>query len=143
MLSFIDAFFGYNQIIMNSSDQEKILFITDWGLYYYQVPFGLKNVSAMNQRLVNHLCEEQIGCNMEVYVENIVVKSREPEHHIANLHDAFHCLATIQNEAQLDKVHIQSGFEKIHGLQCLQTRDQGQSQKNKINNQHESTREPQ
>ena len=44
ILSFMDAFLGYNQIMIDPSDQEKTTFITEEGLYYYKVmPFGLKN----------------------------------------------------------------------------------------------------
>ena len=47
LLSFMDAFSGYNQIIMHHADQDKTSFITRQGLYYYKVmPFGLKNAGA-------------------------------------------------------------------------------------------------
>ena len=52
----MDAFSGYNQIKMAEEDQEKIAFITSQGLYCYKVmPFGLKNVGATYQRLVNKM----------------------------------------------------------------------------------------
>ena len=48
LLSFMDAFFGYNQILTHPEDQEKTSFITDRGLYCYKVmPFDLKNAKAM------------------------------------------------------------------------------------------------
>ena len=54
LLSFMDAYLGYNQILMNPPDQEHTAFTTDRGLYYYKVmPFGLKNAGATYQRLVN------------------------------------------------------------------------------------------
>ena len=56
LLSFMDAFSGYNQIRIDPSDQEKTLFVTGQGNYYYQVtPFGLKNAGATYQRLVNKM----------------------------------------------------------------------------------------
>ncbi|KAM3010872.1 hypothetical protein FF2_029640 [Malus domestica] len=67
LLSFMDAYSGYNQIFMNPPDQEHIAFTTDRGLYCYKVmPFGLKNAGATYQRLVNSMFAEQIGKNMEV-----------------------------------------------------------------------------
>ena len=56
LLSFMDAFSGYNQIKMDEADQEKTSFITSQGLFCYKVmPFGLKNAGATYQRLVNHM----------------------------------------------------------------------------------------
>ena len=56
LLTFMDAFSGYNQIRMNKKDQEKTAFVTSQGLYYYKVmPFGLKNVGATYQRLANKM----------------------------------------------------------------------------------------
>ena len=47
MLSFMDGFSGYNQIMMALEDMEKTSFITEWGTYCYRVmPFGLKNTGA-------------------------------------------------------------------------------------------------
>ena len=68
-LSFMDAFLRCNQIKMDEADQEKTSFITSQGLFCYKVmPFGLKNVGATYQRLVNHMFCSQIGRNVEVYV---------------------------------------------------------------------------
>ncbi|KAF5472171.1 hypothetical protein F2P56_008909 [Juglans regia] len=67
VLSFMDAYSGYNQIWMNKTDAEKITFIIDKGLYCYRVmPFGLKNAGATYQRLVNQMFKPQIGKTMEV-----------------------------------------------------------------------------
>ena len=56
LLSFIDAFSGYNPIKMDEANLEKTSFITSQGLFCYKVmPFGLKNVGATYQRLVNHM----------------------------------------------------------------------------------------
>ena len=50
MLSFMDGFSGYNQILMALDDMEKTTFITEWGTYCYKVMlFGLKNVEATYQ----------------------------------------------------------------------------------------------
>jgi hypothetical protein len=76
LLTFMDAFSGYNQIHMNEIDQEKTSFITDRGLYCYKMmPFGLKNAGATYQMLVNKMFRDQIGRNVEVYVDDMLVKS--------------------------------------------------------------------
>ena len=52
----MDAFSGYNQIQMHETDQEKTSFVTSQGLFYYKVmPFGLRNVGATYQRLMNKM----------------------------------------------------------------------------------------
>ena len=62
ILSFMDAFSGYNQISMDPDDQEKTSFVTGQGTYCYRVmPFGLKNAEATYQRLVNRMFQKQIG----------------------------------------------------------------------------------
>ena len=59
LLSFMDAFLGYNQISMDPSDQEKTSFVTSQGTYYYRVmTFELKNVGATYQRLVNRMFQK-------------------------------------------------------------------------------------
>ena len=56
LLSFMDAFSGYNQIRMHEDDQEKTSFVTSQGLFYYRVmPFGLKNAGTTYQRLMNRM----------------------------------------------------------------------------------------
>ncbi|KAF8098770.1 hypothetical protein N665_0258s0003 [Sinapis alba] len=62
LLSFMDAFSGYNQIMMHPNDREKTLFITNRGTYCYQVmPFGLKNAGATYQRLVNKMFANKLN----------------------------------------------------------------------------------
>ena len=75
LLSFMDAFSGYNQINMDPDDQENTSFVTGQGTYCYRVmPFGLKNVGATYQRLVNRIFHKQIGASMEVYIDDMLVK---------------------------------------------------------------------
>ena len=90
LLSFMDAFFGYNQISMDPNDQEKTSFVTGHGTYCYRVmPFGLKNVGATYQRLVNKMFQKQIGALMEVYIDDMLVKSVKAKLHITHLAEAF------------------------------------------------------
>ncbi|GFS37719.1 hypothetical protein Acr_00g0053630 [Actinidia rufa] len=80
----------YHQIKMHLLDVEKTFFITERGLYCYKVmPFGLKNTRATYQRLVNRMFRELIGKTMEVYINDMLVKSLKTTDHIAHLEEAF------------------------------------------------------
>nr|CAN82409.1 hypothetical protein VITISV_023301 [Vitis vinifera] len=93
MLSFLDAFFGYHQIPMSPDDEEKTAFITPHGLYCYKVmPFRLKNAGATYQRLMTKIFKPLIGHSVEVYIDDIVVKSETREQHILHLQEVFHLL---------------------------------------------------
>ena len=91
------AFLSYNQIKMTEEDQKKTAFITSQGLYCYKVmPFGLKNVGATYQRLVNKMFSKQIGRNMEVYMDDMLVKSKEELAHLDDLGETFATLRQYQ-----------------------------------------------
>ena len=93
LLTFMDAFSGYNQIQMAEEDQEKTAFVTSQGLYCYKVmPFGLKNAGVTYQRLVNQMFKKQIGNNVKVYVDDMLVKSKENEDHLDDLEETFNTL---------------------------------------------------
>ena len=93
MLSFLDAFSGYHQIPMHPPDAEKTSFIMPHGLYCYNVmPFGLKNAGATYQRLVTKLFRPLLGSTMEVYIEDMLVKSKQRPNHATHLQQAFNLL---------------------------------------------------
>ena len=93
LLSFMDAFSGYNQILMHPDDQEKTAFITERGIFCYKVmPFGLKNAGATYQRLVNKMFTDYLGDTMEVYIDKMLVKSLLVEQHLYHLRQAFEVL---------------------------------------------------
>jgi hypothetical protein len=93
LLTFMDAFSGYNQILMHPEDQEKTSFITNRGTFCYKVmPFGLKNAGATYQRLVNRMFAQLIGKTMEVYIDDMLVKSEKAGQHLEHLSQAFQLL---------------------------------------------------
>ena len=93
LLSFMDAFSSYNQIKMEKTDQEKTSFMTSQGLLCYKVmPFGLKNAGATYQRLMNKMFAHQIGRNVQVYVDDMLVKSLHEEDHLDDLRETFNTL---------------------------------------------------
>ena len=93
LLSFMDAFSGYNQIIMEEADQEKTSFITSQRLFCYKVmSFRLKNARATYQRLMNKMFIHQIRRNVQVYVDDMLVKSLRENDHLNNLRETFNTL---------------------------------------------------
>ena len=90
LISFMDAFSGYNQIKMNEDDQERTSFVTSQGLFCYKVmSFGLKNVGTTYQRLMNKMYAHQIGRNVQVYVDDMLVKSLRENDHLDDLQETF------------------------------------------------------
>ncbi|CAL8988521.1 unnamed protein product, partial [Prunus brigantina] len=112
----MDAYSGYNQIFMHPEDQAHTSFITDRGLYCYKVmPFGLKNAGATYQRLVNSIFAPLIGNTMEVYVDDMLVKSRTTDQHIPNLSAVFTILKQYKMRLNPTK-GIEANPEKIQAI---------------------------
>ena len=86
LLSFMDAFSCYNQILMHPDDQENTVFITERGIFCYKVmPFGLKNANVTYQRLVNEMFANMLRDTMEVYIDDMLVKSLIAKQHLDHL----------------------------------------------------------
>ncbi|CAA0825818.1 Unknown protein, partial [Striga hermonthica] len=93
LMSFLDAYSGYNQIPMHPDDAEHTSFYSARGLYcYVMMTFGLKNAGATYQRLVNKMFARLMGHTMEVYVDDMLVKSEHAFDHIAHLSEVFDIL---------------------------------------------------
>jgi hypothetical protein len=105
-LSFLDAYSGYNQIRMKVEDEEKTAFITPYGVFCYMtMPFGLKNAGATYQRCMQACLHDQIGENVQVYVDDIVVKTRKEATLLEDLRQTF---------ANLNRYSI-----KLNPLKCV------------------------
>nr|GEX29073.1 reverse transcriptase domain-containing protein [Tanacetum cinerariifolium] len=93
---FLDAYNGYHQIKMAEEDEEKTTFITSQGIFCYsKMPFGLKNARATYQHLVDKAFQKQIGRNLKVYVDDLVIKSRTEEEVIRDAEEMFKTLRKI------------------------------------------------
>ena len=100
----MDVFSGYNQIKMDETNQDKTSFITSQGLFCYKVmPFGFKNVRETYQRLVNHMFRPQIRQNVEVYVDDMLVKSLDEGKHLDDLQETFDTLRRYKMKLTLSK----------------------------------------
>ena len=92
-ISFLDAFQGYHQIPLALDDQEKTNFVTPIGNYHYkEMPFGLKNAGSTYERMMTKMFEPQLGKNIEIYIDDMVVKSKLEFEHVNDLGDIFEIL---------------------------------------------------
>ncbi|GJU78912.1 reverse transcriptase domain-containing protein [Tanacetum coccineum] len=81
---------------MAEEDEEKTAFHTSKGVFYYtKIPFGLKNASATYQQLVDKAFERQIGRNLKVYVDELVIKSHTKQEILKDIKETFHNLRRI------------------------------------------------
>ncbi|KAL2226151.1 UNVERIFIED_CONTAM: Retrovirus-related Pol polyprotein from transposon [Sesamum indicum] len=104
IFSMMDAYQGYNQIRMAEEDRDKTSFITEKGIYSYNMmPFRLKNAGATYQRLVNRMFDDLLGKTMEAYVDDILVKSKRSQSHIEDLAQAFSIMRTYSMKLNPDK----------------------------------------
>ena len=89
-MSFLAAFQGYHQIPLALNDQERTIFVTLVVNYHYKVmPFGLKNAGATYQRMMTRMFEPQLGKSIEIYIDDMVIKSKLESEHINDLGNIF------------------------------------------------------
>jgi len=89
-LSFMDAYSGYNQISMYPNDEEKMTFITEQKVYCYRMmPFGLKNAKATYQKMMNTVFKDLIGNLVEVYMDDMIVKTPVKRDPVTDLERIF------------------------------------------------------
>jgi hypothetical protein len=80
LLCFLDCYSRYHQIAIKQEDQEKTAFITPFGAYCYTtMSFGLKNAGATYQRAIQACFKRQLNKNIEAYVDDVVVKTRNSD----------------------------------------------------------------
>ncbi|KAK1649071.1 hypothetical protein QYE76_066876 [Lolium multiflorum] len=89
-LSFLDAYSGYNQIRLKEDDEAKTAFITPYGVFCYKtMPFGLKNAGATYQRMMQKCLATQIGKNVQVYIDDVVITSKKGTTLMEDLKETF------------------------------------------------------
>ena len=95
MISFMDGNAGYNQIFMEEEDIPKIAFrcLGAIGLYEWVVmTFGLKNAGATYQQAMNYIFHNLIGRIVEIYIDDVVMKSKNSKEHLADLRETLECV---------------------------------------------------
>nr|GEU88119.1 reverse transcriptase domain-containing protein [Tanacetum cinerariifolium] len=89
-----------------TADEEKTAFHTGQGVYCYtKMPFGLKNTGATYQRLMDKAFESQMGRNIEVYVDDLVVKSHTEVEMVRDIEETFQTLRKINMKLNLKNAH--------------------------------------
>ena len=115
-MSFLDAFQGYHQISLATDDQEKTAFVTPIGNYHYKVmPFGLKNAGSTYQRMMTKMFEPQLGRSIEVYIDDMVVKSKVAAGHVEDLTSIFGILRKHKLRLNASKCSFGVGSGKFLG----------------------------
>jgi hypothetical protein len=143
LLSFLDAYSGYHHISLVIDNEEKISFITPFGIFCYtKMAFRLKNGGATYQKCIHIILEPQIGRNVEAYIDDVVVKSKKREDLLDDLKETFNnlrkykmmlnpkkCVFSVSSEKLLDYMVSYRGIDVnpknvkvIEQLQLPQTR---------------------
>jgi len=93
LLYFLDCYSGYHQIALKEEDQIKMVFIPLFGAYAYKtMSFGLKNAGATYQRAIQLCFTNQLHRNVEAYVDDVVMKTKEYDSFIPDLEETFNSL---------------------------------------------------
>ena len=115
-MSFLDDFQGYHQIPLALPGQEKTVFLTPIGNYHYRVmSFGLKNARSTYQRIVTRMFESQLGKNVEAYIDEMVIKSKEESEHLSDLGKIFAILRKHKLRLNASKCSFGVGFGNFLG----------------------------
>ena len=113
-ISFLDAFQGYHQIPLASDDQEKTAFVTPVRNYHYMVmPFSLKNAGSTYQRMMTRMFKSQLGKNIEIYIDDMVVKSKMVAEHLEDLGTIFEILQKYKLRLNASKCSFGVGSGKF------------------------------
>ena len=116
-MGFLDAFQGYHQIPLALDDQEKTAFVTPIGNYHYKVmPFGLKNARSTYQRMMTKIFESQLGKSIEVYIDDMMVKSKVVFEHVRDLRNIFEILRKCKLHLNASKCSFGVGSGKFLGF---------------------------
>ena len=115
-MSFLDAFQGYHQILLALEDQEKTAFVMPIRNYHYNVmSFGLKNARSTYQRMMTRMFEPQLGKNIKIYVDDMVVKSKVVSEHLEDLGGTFNVLRRHKLRMNVSKCSFGVGSSKFLG----------------------------
>ncbi|GJV96603.1 reverse transcriptase domain-containing protein [Tanacetum coccineum] len=94
---------------MKEGDEDKTTLFTRKGVFcYMKMPFGFKNTLATYQKLVDKVLNDQIGRNLEAYVDDMVIKSASEEDMLLDIQETFDMLRSINMKLNLKKCSFES-----------------------------------
>nr|GEY36800.1 reverse transcriptase domain-containing protein [Tanacetum cinerariifolium] len=113
---FLDAYKGYHQIQLAEPNEEKTAFHTRQGVYCYtKMPFSLKNAGDTYQRLMDKAFDSQIGRNIEVYVDDLVVKIYTEAKMLRDIEETLRTFRKINMKLN-QKVYVWGGRRRVLGI---------------------------
>ena len=120
-MSFLDAFQGYHQIPLAVDNQEKTAFVTPIGNYHYKVMlFGLKNARSTYQKMMTRIFESLLGKNIEIYIDDMIVKSKVVSEHLGDLRVIFEILRSYKLRLNASKCSFGARSGKFLGYMVTQ-----------------------
>ena len=115
-MSFLDAFQEYHQIPLALDNQENTAFVTPTRNYHYKVmSFGLKNAGSTYQRMMTKMFEPQLCKCIEVYIDDMVVKSKIVSEYVGDLRNIFEILRKYKLHLNASKCSFGVGSGKFLG----------------------------
>jgi hypothetical protein len=116
LLCFLDCYSVYYQISLKVEDQIKTFFITLFGAFYYiTMPFGLKSAGATYERGIQWCLYSQLGCNVEAYVDEVVVKIQKEAGFNSDLAETFDNLRKFKMKLNPEKCTFGVPSRKVLG----------------------------
>ena len=87
----------------------------DANYHYIVMPFRLKNAGATYQRMMTRMFRDKIGQAVEVYIDDMLVKSKQEARHIKDLREVFEILRQHKLRLNADKCAFEVGAGKFLG----------------------------
>eukprot|EP00253_Pinus_taeda_P029900 PITA_29900 len=116
LMSFLDGFSGYNQVLVHPDDQLKTTFRTKWGTYAYQkMPFGLINAGTTFQRAMEITFKGLVNKSIVIYLDDITVYSKKRGNHLRDLKQIFQRCQRIKEISRIPLPHNKKAMQSFHG----------------------------
>jgi hypothetical protein len=109
VISFLDGNAGYNQIFMDEEDMSKMAFRCPSFISLFEwvvMTFGLKNAGATYQRAMNLIFHDLLGIIIEIYIDDVIVKSHSMDNHLAILRLALERMHQYELKNELAKMCV-------------------------------------